>query len=121
MGPLQSRNPVGLLACHQPRSLPHAPCLAGDLSDNREVAQKVADYYKAGGIVGAVCHGPVALANVFVDGMPIVAGKEVTAFTNAEEYEMKLATIVPFLLEDRLRERGAIFAPCDKWQPCVRI
>jgi putative intracellular protease/amidase len=36
-----------------------------------------------------------------------VAGKRVAAFTNEEEKAGKLDTVMPFLLETRLREQGA--------------
>jgi hypothetical protein len=49
--------------------------------------QRIAkDMYEGGKVVSAVCHGPCALANVKLsDGTFLVAGKEVAAFTNAEE------------------------------------
>ena len=36
-------------------------------------------------------------------------GKKVNAFTNEEEVKVNLEDVVPFLLEDTLKERGAIF------------
>jgi len=61
------------------------------------------DIYEAGGVVAAVCHGPAALVNITLsDGSYLVAGKEVSAFTNEEE-----AGVVPFLLQTALEERGA--------------
>jgi putative intracellular protease/amidase len=42
--------------------------------------------FEAGKVVAAVCHGPCALCNVKLsDGSYLVAGKEVSAFSNAEE------------------------------------
>jgi putative intracellular protease/amidase len=41
------------------------------------------------------------------DGSYLVAGKEVAGFTNEEEAASGLTDIVPFLLEDKLEERGA--------------
>lgn len=38
----------------------------------------IAKFWQAGKVVSAVCHGPVALAGVQVDGKPLVAGKKVT-------------------------------------------
>lgn len=61
-----------------------------------------------GGIVAAVCHGPSALLNVHApDGNLLIKGKRVAGFSNAEERAAKLDTVVPFLLEDRLKESGA--------------
>ena len=49
--------------------------------------QRIArDLWEGGNVVSAVCHGPCALVNVTLsDGSYLVAGKEVSAFTNAEE------------------------------------
>jgi len=66
------------------------------------------DIYEAGGVVSAVCHGPAALVNITLsDGSYLVAGKEVSAFTNEEEAAVGLTGIVPFLLQTALEERGA--------------
>lgn len=62
--------------------------------------------------MGAVCHGPAALVNVRLDnGEFMIDGKEVSGFTNDEElFPIPDAReVFPFLLEDRLRSRGASF------------
>ncbi len=69
-----------------------------------------------GAVVSAVRHGPAALVGVKApDGRPVVAGKRVAAFTNAEEKGVKLDTVVPFALEPRLREQGARFESGPLW------
>lgn len=63
-----------------------------------------------GGIVAAVCHGPAALADVrLADGSLLVAGRQLTGFSNEEEtvFGKKWAAQFPWLLEDALRQRGA--------------
>lgn len=68
--------------------------------------------YERGGIVSAVCHGPSALVGITLsDGAPLVAGKRVAGFTNAEEAAVGLTDTVPFLLADRLTALGAIHLP----------
>ena len=62
-----------------------------------------------------VCHGPACLVNVTVDGVPLVKGKKITAFTNSEEQAVQLDKLMPFLLETRLRELGADFVAADDW------
>ncbi|MEG4305137.1 hypothetical protein [Microcoleus sp. D3_18a_C4] len=53
-----------------------------DFADNQELAG-IRAIYEAGGIVGAVCHGPAALVNIKLsDGEYLVANKTVAAFTN---------------------------------------
>lgn len=78
--------------------------------------------YEAGGIVGAVCHGPAALVNATLsDGTPLVAGKRVAAFTDSEEHAVKLEKVVPFLLASTLTKRGAIHEPAADWTANVVV
>lgn len=61
-------------------------------------------------VVCSVCHGPVALVSAHdAQGAPLVRGRRLTAYTNAEEKLTKTDTIVPFALETRLRDLGAVF------------
>jgi putative intracellular protease/amidase len=91
-----------------------------DFADNQELAAIAAAIYEAGGIVGAVCHGPAALVNLKLsDGAYLVANKTVAAFTNEEEAAVGLTDIVPFLLEAKLIERGANFTKVANFQVCV--
>jgi putative intracellular protease/amidase len=91
-----------------------------DFADNQELARIAAAIYEAGGIVGAVCHGPAALVNIKLsDGSYLVANKTVAAFTNEEEAAVGLTDIVPFLLEAKLIERGANFTKVANFQVCV--
>jgi putative intracellular protease/amidase len=91
-----------------------------DFADNQELAAIAAAIYEAGGIVGAVCHGPAALINIKLsDGSYLVANKTVAAFTNEEEAAVGLTDIVPFLLEAKLIERGANFTKVANFQVCV--
>ncbi len=57
--------------------------------------------------IAAVCHGPAALvAAKRSDGLPLVNGRKVTGFTNGEEAAVELTEVVPFLLEEKLKELG---------------
>lgn len=79
-----------------------------DFPDDAAVQKFAREIYEAGAPVGAVCHGPAALVNVKLsDGTFLVAGKEVSAFTNSEEEKVGLTKVVPFLLATKLEERGA--------------
>ena len=53
------------------------------------------------------------------DGEYLVKSKRVTGFTNAEEV-VGLSNVVPFLLEDRLKERGGVYSKGADWGPYVR-
>ncbi|PRP66364.1 type 1 glutamine amidotransferase domain-containing protein [Nonlabens agnitus] len=66
--------------------------------------------------VAFVCHAPAALKNVKgTDGEPLVKGKKVTGFTNSEEKAVELVDVVPFLVEDMLKENGGIYSKGDDW------
>jgi putative intracellular protease/amidase len=86
-----------------------------DLPDNKHVQRLIADMLAADKPVAAVCHGPACLVNVIIDGKPLVQGRKVTCFTDSEEHTVQLDTLMPFLLESRLRELGSEFVPADDW------
>ncbi len=72
--------------------------------------------------VAAVCHAPAALTNTRrPDGSYLVPGKNVTGFANSEEDAVGLSDVVPFLLEDRLRERGGNYRKADDFAPYVQV
>jgi len=88
-----------------------------DFADNTELAAIASKIYENGGIVAGVCHGPAGLVNIKLNnGKYLVDGKKINAFTNEEESEVKLTNVVPFLLEDKLKERGAKFEKSGLWQ-----
>lgn len=93
-----------------------------DLPDDGAIAGLTATIYEHGGIVGAVCHGPAALVNVKrPDGEYLVKDLYVAAFTNDEEREVGLERVVPFMLADRLEERGAHHDRAPNWQTKVCV
>lgn len=93
-----------------------------DLSDNRQSIALIEAFVKADKPVGAVCHAPASLVNVRgKDGEYLVKSKRVTGFTNAEEEAVGLTKIVPFLLEDRLKERGGLYSKGADWAPHVQV
>lgn len=66
--------------------------------------------------IAFVCHAPAALKNVKgKDGSPLVKGKKVTGFTNSEEKAVQLTDVVPFLVEDMLKENGGIYSKKEDW------
>ncbi|TQW02933.1 ThiJ/PfpI family protein [Cordyceps javanica] len=85
-----------------------------DLVDDKDSIALIEEFYKAGKPVSAVCHGPIVFANVKIDGKPLVEGREVTGFTNAEETQVGLAEAMPFLLEDRLKAVGAKWTQAEE-------
>jgi len=98
-----------------------------DFPDSPDVQAAIKAQWNAGKIVAAVCHGPCCLFNVKLDdGTYLVAGKEVTAFTNGEEvYCSKMETVStpsgPGSNEDVLPTRGATFKDGGVFQPNVCV
>lgn len=86
-----------------------------DIATDPDVKAAVRRAWDGGKLVAAVCHGPVALLGVtLADGTPLVQGRHLTAFSNAEEAGYAQAD-VPFLLEDALRAAGAEFSATAPW------
>jgi putative intracellular protease/amidase len=80
-----------------------------DFPTARDAGALAGQIYAAGGVVAAVCHGPAALLAITgPDGEPLVAGKAVSSFTNAEEVAVGLNGVVPFALESALVAQGAV-------------
>lgn len=85
----------------------------------QKLVKRVAD---GGGIVCAVCHGPAGLLDVeLANGLRIVEGRKVAAFTDAEEKELGLDKAVPFLLSSELEAQGAKLEQADNWEECVVV
>jgi putative intracellular protease/amidase len=88
-----------------------------DLPGNNNLAAWLKQYESDGKIIAAVCHGPAGLLGATrADGKPLVAGRNVTGFTNAEEEAVGLSRVVPFMLESRMRELGGVFTSGGDWQ-----
>jgi len=93
-----------------------------DMPDNATAIALIRAFVEAEKPVAAVCHAPVALVNVRdTNGRYLVEGKRMTGFSNAEEEEIGLTAVVPFLLEDRLKERGGIYSKAGNWAPYVQV
>lgn len=93
-----------------------------DFPGNRDVQKVTRDIHDAGGVVGAVCHGPAALVDVKLgDGTYFVAGKNLSAFTDEEERAVQLDRVVPFLLASTLKQRGALHHPVPNWTAKVVV
>lgn len=87
-----------------------------DTATDVHTARLVADIFNAGKLTAAVCHGSAGLVQAQrPDGKSIVFGKKVNAFTNEEEAAVGLMEVVPFHLETKLRDLGAIFEHGPMW------
>jgi len=93
-----------------------------DMPDNKISIALIEAFVKADKPIGAVCHAPAAIVNVRgKDGEYLVKSKHVTGFTNTEEEVVGLSNVVPFLLEDRLKERGGLYSKGADWAPYVQV
>lgn len=84
----------------------------------------LAAHYEAGGVLGAVCHGPVAFARVTrAGGGLLIEGQPVTGFTNEETdlFGEKWAQYFPFRLEDELSNAGARFSEAEPVMPFIQV
>jgi putative intracellular protease/amidase len=88
-----------------------------DLAEDRASIALIENMIAAGKPVAAVCHAPGVLRQVKgPDGQPLVKGKKVTGFTNTEEEAVGLTKVVPFLVEDMLKEKGGVYSKAGDWQ-----
>ncbi|QPG06062.1 type 1 glutamine amidotransferase domain-containing protein [Salinimonas marina] len=82
-----------------------------DLSDNAHSKALIEDMLNADKPVAAVCHAPIVLKNVQNKaGEPMIKGLKVTGFTNTEEDAVGLTDVVPYLVEDELRNIGGEYS-----------
>ena len=89
-----------------------------DLPVDGGVTRAVEHAFAHGKLIASVCHGAAGLVTARrPDGLSIVHGRRINAFTDAEEAAVGLTQVVPFALETRLRELGARFEGGANWQP----
>ena len=53
------------------------------------------------------------------DGKPLVKGKAVTGFANSEEEAVGLTKVVPFLVEDMLKQNDGVYSKAADWHSHV--
>lgn len=91
-----------------------------DLAEDKQSIELIETLYAAGKPVAAVCHAPGVLRHVkAANGEPLVKGKSVTGFTNTEEEAVQLTNVVPFLVEDMLKENGGDYSKGADWAPYI--
>ncbi len=91
-----------------------------DLAENGYSIALIEAMLAADKPVAAVCHAPAVFRHVKTqDGLPAVKGKKVTGFSNTEERASGLGHVVPFLVEDMLRQSGGDFSRAADWAPHV--
>ena len=92
-----------------------------DLAEDQNSISLIEQTLQANKPVALVCHAPGVLRDVQdAEGRSIVEGKSVTGFSNSEEDGVGLTAIVPFLVEDMLKEKGGQYSKAEDWQAYVQ-
>jgi putative intracellular protease/amidase len=93
-----------------------------DLAEDKASVALIETLLAAGKPVAAVCHAPGVLRHAKApDGAPLVKGRAVAGFSDSEEEAAGLTAVVPFLVEDMLKELGGRYSKAADWQPHVVI
>ncbi|MBS7254015.1 type 1 glutamine amidotransferase domain-containing protein [Flavobacterium branchiicola] len=91
-----------------------------DLPNDKNSIKIIQSFYNNNKPVAFVCHAPAALVNVKdKNGNYFIAGKKLTAFSNTEEAAVELTKVVPFSLEDKLKEHGGVYSKGADWSSYV--
>ena len=91
-----------------------------DLAEDKQSINLIETTFAAGKPLALVCHAPGVLRHTkAANGEPLVKGKSVAGFTNSEEEAVQLTNVVPFLVEDMLKENGGIYSKGADWHPYV--
>ncbi|MFE3162677.1 type 1 glutamine amidotransferase domain-containing protein [Streptomyces sp. NPDC059224] len=98
----------------------HAPM--ADLAASAELGALLTEADGRGGTIAALCHGVAALLSAErADGTFVFAGRTLTGFTDQEERQGGLGDAVPWLVESRLAERGALVETGSPWSDTVVV
>ena len=91
-----------------------------DLAEDKNSITLIEAMFEAGKPVAAVCHAPGVLRHPkAATGVSVVQGKAVTGFANTEEEAVGLTQVVPFLVEDILKQNGGTYSKGPDWQSHV--
>jgi len=89
-----------------------------DLASDPAAIRVTEAFARLGKPIAAVCHGPAVFRAVTgADGKPLVAGRRVTGFSDAEEAAVGLTEAVPFSIEQVFRDQGAEYISADAFTP----
>ena len=89
-----------------------------DLAEDKDSIHLIESFNNHKKPIAAVCHAPAIFKHTRdASGEPLVKGKKVTGFTNEEEEAVQLTAVVPFLVEDMLKENGGEYSKLENWLP----
>ena len=91
-----------------------------DFPDCQALGDLVTELTAQGKPVSAICHGVSGLLSArAADGTPLVKGRSLTCFTDAEETMVEMHEVVPLLAETALRKQGALFSNAGPFEAHV--
>jgi putative intracellular protease/amidase len=92
-----------------------------DLFPNEDVGRALEHFWSSGNVVGAICHGAIALAN----NPDRVRGKRATAFSLEEDRELERlfgrGFVIPHYPQTSLEEAGMVYSSAGLHAPHVMI
>jgi putative intracellular protease/amidase len=92
----------------------HGPM--ADLYKDADLGRLLVAADRGGKIVAPFCHGPAGLLSAKDDGGTFAfAGRRLTVFSNEEELGGGTGQNTPWLVEDALRDKGAVIANAAAW------
>jgi putative intracellular protease/amidase len=93
-----------------------------DLAEDRHSIDLIESFWNTGKPVATVCHAPAVLRHVKdAGGEPLVKGRKVTGFSNAEETAVGLIDDVPVRVEDELTRLGGHYDRGAEWTSFVQV
>lgn len=91
-----------------------------DVAEDAASIKLIEKMFAAHKPVSAVCHGSAVFRYPKApDGTPFVRGKRVAGYSNTEEAASGLTEVVPYLVEDMLKQNGGIYSKADNFQAHV--
>lgn len=97
----------------------HAPM--ADLATDADLGRLLTTAASTSTPVAALCHGVAALLPAQLDGRWAFAGRRVTGFTDEEERQGGYGENIPWSVEGRLRDLGAVVETGAPWSDTVVV
>jgi putative intracellular protease/amidase len=90
-----------------------------DLYPNEDVASALEHFWVKDKVIGAICHGVIALAN----NPDRIRGRKVTGYSLAEDREVEelYKLKIPYLPQTTIEEAGVVFRSAAPHQACVVV
>ncbi|MET4592360.1 type 1 glutamine amidotransferase domain-containing protein [Arthrobacter sp. 754] len=91
-----------------------------DLFKDADLGRLLVAADRDGKVIAPFCHGPAGLLSATLDdGSFAFAGRRLTVFTNEEELNGGTGENTPWLVEDALKEKGAVIENAAAWSSNV--